>query len=103
MAMSSCASAQSPASFDIDSLALQACDDANNLNEVLHAYACLEKLIEPAELGDTEQVNPSRTELAALVGMVNLEMSRRLAVIETTLESMRAELDARTAADAPAN
>jgi hypothetical protein len=100
------ASACSPAPFDTglaESLAIQACDETDSLREVLSAYACLEKLIEPAELGDTEQVHPTRTELAALVGMVNLEMSRRLAVIDATLQSMRAELNARTTEASPAN
>jgi len=103
MAMPTCALAQSPASFDIDSLALQACDEADCLREVLHAFTCIEKLIEPAELGDTDRLHPTRTELAALLGLVNLEMNRRLDEIDATLQSMRTGLDGRTTGAAPAS
>jgi hypothetical protein len=86
-----------------ETLAIQACDDTDSLREVLHAYTCIEKLIEPAELGDTDRLHPTRTELAALLGLVNLEMNRRLDEIDATLQSMRAGLDGRTTGAAPAS
>ena len=74
----------------VESLSLQACDDVNSLREVLCAYACLEKLIAPLELDDTEQINPTRTELSALLHLVNEEMERRIEVVERTTHAMRA-------------
>ncbi|MGJ7499741.1 hypothetical protein ACSFBF_05210 [Variovorax sp. ZT5P49] len=75
-----------------ESLMLQACDDADSLREVLCAYACLEKLIVPLEVGDTEQFGPTRSELSALVRLVNEEMSRRIEVVDKTVHAMRAAL-----------
>lgn len=81
-----------PSDSDPEALAIQACDNTESLRELLSAYACLEKLIEPVELGDTDQVNPTRTELSALVRLVNEEMQRRIDSIDTTLQSMRSAL-----------
>lgn len=84
----------SPAFFDTDpeSLALQACDDTDGLREVLSAYACLEKLIVPLEVSDTEQLNPTRSELSALVRLVNEEMSRRIETVDKTVHAMHSAL-----------
>ncbi len=76
--------------MDTDSVALQACDDIDGLREVLRAYVCLEKLIVPLELADTEQVYPTRTELSALVRLINEEMHRRIELIDATFQSSRA-------------
>jgi hypothetical protein len=75
-----------------EAFALQACDDADSLREVLRAYACLEKLIAPLELGDTEQINSTRSELSALLRLVNEEMGRRVEVVDETAHAMRAAL-----------
>ena len=75
-----------------DALALQACDDTDSLREVLCAYTCLEKLIAPLEVGDTEQLGPTRTELGSLVRLVNEEMSRRIEAADSATRAMRAAL-----------
>ena len=75
-----------------DSLSLQACDDTDSLREVLCAYSCLEKLIAPLEVGDTEQLGPTRTELGSLVRLVNDEMSRRIEAADSATRAMRAAL-----------
>lgn len=81
------------ARFDTaEALALQACDDTDSLREVLCAYVCLEKLIAPLEVGDTEQLGPTRTELGALVRLVNEEMSRRIEAADRATRAMRAAL-----------
>ncbi|NVM87676.1 hypothetical protein FHT32_001315 [Variovorax sp. SG517] len=84
-----------PASTRFDAaeaLALQACDDTDSLREVLCAYTCLEKLIAPLEVGDTEQLGPTRTELGSLVRLVNEEMSRRVEAADSATRAMRAAL-----------
>jgi len=60
-----------PASCDLDALALQARDDADNLNDVVRAYTAFEKLIDPSALNDSEVLTPSRTELSALLRLLN--------------------------------
>jgi hypothetical protein len=54
-----------------DALALQACDDAGALNDVVRAYTALEKLIDTSALSDCEVLTPSRTELSALLRLLN--------------------------------
>mgnify|MGYP003583454553 CR=1 FL=1 len=86
MAESHRASAQSrnssasfaPAFPDLDTLALQACDDAENLNEVLRAYTAFEKLIEPGALNDSEALTPTRSELSALLRLLNEALVERI-------------------------
>lgn len=77
----------------IPALALQACDDTDSLREVLCAYACLEKLIVPTEVSDTEELNPTRSELSALVRLINEELGRRIEFIDKTVHAIRAALD----------
>ncbi|SFP83038.1 hypothetical protein SAMN05443579_11620 [Variovorax sp. PDC80] len=89
MAESVCACAQSsdPSTFvrltslDLSTLALQTCDDADHLNEVLRAYTALEKLVEPAGLQDCETLTPSRTELSALLCLLNRALRSRIDTI----------------------
>ena len=75
-----------------ESLALQACDDIDSLHVVRRAYACLEKLIGPQHTSDTEEVYPNRTELSALVGLVNEELRRRIETADSTMQSLRVAL-----------
>jgi hypothetical protein len=60
-----------PALVGLDDLALQACDDAGALNDVVRAYTALEKLIDTSALSDCEVLTPSRTELSALLRLLN--------------------------------
>ena len=90
-----------PNDLGAESLAIDACDKADSLRELLSAYTCVEKLIEPAELGDTNLVNPTRTELSALLRMVNEEAERRIDSIDKTLQSMRFARDAKPAVQSP--
>ncbi|WP_062472525.1 hypothetical protein [Variovorax boronicumulans] len=95
MAGSACSLTPSPASPDFgvaEAFALQACDDTDSLREVLCAYACLEKLIVPLEVSDTEQLNPTRSELSALLRLVNDELSRRIEAVDKTVHAMRGAL-----------
>ena len=75
-----------------ESLALQACDDIDNLQFVRRAYACLEKLIDPHHVNDTEEVYPTRTEFSALVWLVNEELRRRIEAADATIQSLRVAL-----------
>lgn len=70
-------------------LALRACDGLDSLRVVQRAYACLEKLIDPQHTSDTEEVHPNRTELSALVGLVNEELQRRIESVYDAMQSLR--------------
>jgi len=74
----------------VESLALQACDDIDSLHEVQRAYAGIEKLIASQAVTDTEEIHPTRTELSALVRVVNEELRRRIETADTTVQSLRA-------------
>ncbi|MDN6888200.1 hypothetical protein QMO14_31975 [Variovorax sp. CAN2819] len=86
---------ESPESTGVESLTLQACDDIDSLHEVRQAYAGLEKLIVPQQVGDTEEVCPNRSELSALVRVVNEELRRRIEAAENTLQLLRVAVLAR--------
>lgn len=73
----------------VESLALQACDDIDSLHGVRRAYACLEKLIVPQGTDDTEEIYPTRTELGALMQLINEELQRRIETAEATVQSWR--------------
>jgi len=75
-----------------ESLALQACDDIDSLHVVRRAYACLEKLIDSQHTSDTQEICPSRTELSALVGLVNEELRRRIETADSTMQLLRIAL-----------
>ena len=85
----------SPESLETDSaesLALQACDGVDSLRLVQQAYACIEKLIVPQCVNDMEDVYPTRTELSALVRVVNEELQRRIETADATVQSLRVAL-----------
>lgn len=98
MATSARTSAHAPSSPEssetacAESLSLQACDDIDNLQVVRRAYACLEKLIAPQYVNDTEEVYPTRTEFSALVWLVNEELGRRIEAADITIQSLRVAL-----------
>ncbi len=83
---------ESPEAASVESLALQACDDIDNLHELQRAYAGLEKLIVSQSVNDTEEIYPTRTELGALVRVVNEELKRRIETVDTALQSLRTAL-----------
>ena len=62
----------------LDDLALQTCDDADSFNEVMRAYTALEKLIEPGALNDSEALTPTRSELSALLRLLNEALVARI-------------------------
>ena len=80
---------ESSASQNAEQLALQLCDDIGNLQSMQRAYSCLEKLIVQQEVGDAQELYPSRAELAALVGVVNEELQRRIDAADATAQSLR--------------
>lgn len=94
MAISAGASARAPSlpgsseTVSAESLALQACDDIDNLQVVRRAYACLEKLIAPQYVTDTEEICATRTEFSVLVRLVNEEMQRSIEAADTTIQSL---------------
>ncbi len=83
---------ESSEAASVESLVLQACDDIDSFHAVHRAYACLEKLIVPQGVNDTEEVYPTRTELGALVRLVNEELQRRVETAEATIQSLRVAL-----------
>ncbi|SFP64495.1 hypothetical protein SAMN05216567_107411 [Variovorax sp. OK605] len=83
---------ESPESASAESLALQACDDVESLRVVQRAVACIEKLIAPQRVNDAEEVYPSRTELGALMGVVNDDLLRRIEVADATVRALHSVL-----------
>ncbi|MGJ7527327.1 hypothetical protein [Variovorax sp. GB1P17] len=78
-----------PEDDSAESLALQACDDIDGLHVVQRAYACIEKLIVPQGVDDAEEVYPTRTELGALIRVVNEELQRCIAAADATVQALR--------------
>uniref|UniRef100_UPI000D33A86C hypothetical protein n=1 Tax=unclassified Variovorax TaxID=663243 RepID=UPI000D33A86C len=83
---------ESSLSASAESLALQACDDVDSLRVVQRAYACIERFIDPQRVGDADEVSLSRSELGALVGLVNDELQRRIGVADAAVRALRAVL-----------
>jgi len=77
---------------NLDDLALQACDDAENLNDVMRAYAALRKLVDTSALNDSEELTPSRTELSALLGVLNDALTARIDAINLAAGAVREAL-----------
>jgi len=82
----------STASFDM--LALQACDDVDNLREVLRFYIGLEKLIAPLNPGDTEELAPMRSELSSMLRLANSELRRRIDAADGATHQLHEALNA---------
>jgi hypothetical protein len=81
-----------PVSFDLDDLALQACDDADTLNDVMRAYSALKKLVDTSALNDSEVLTPSRTELSALLGVLNDALLARIDTVNGATSAVREAL-----------
>jgi hypothetical protein len=95
MAESARASAQSstrptsPAT-ELNDLVIQACDDADSLYGVMHAYTALEKLVDAGASAGSE--DPSGPELSALLGLLNEKLMARIEAIHATAGAVRAAL-----------
>ena len=76
----------------LDDLAIQTCDDADSLNEVLRAYTALEKLIEPGAPSDSEALTPTRSELSALLRVLNEALVARIDAVNAAAGDMRRAL-----------
>jgi hypothetical protein len=75
-----------------EAFALQAGDDITSIRDVHSAYACLEKLIAPLQVNDCEELCPTRSELGALVRLINEALHRRIEVADGTISSLRGVL-----------
>ena len=75
-----------------EALTLQASDDIDSIHDVQRAYACLERLIAPQRVNDTEELYVARSELGALLRLLNAELQRGIDTAVTTIESARAAL-----------
>lgn len=84
----------------VDDLALQACDDADTLNEVLRAYTALEKLVDISALNDSEVLAPHRTELSALLRVLNGALSVRIDTVNGATGAVRQALQRNACYDA---
>ena len=81
-----------PSFLGLDDLALQACDDADNLNNVMRAYIALKKLVDTSALNDSEVLTPSRTELSALLGLLNDALLVRIDIVNGATSAVREAL-----------
>ena len=73
----------------LDDLAIQTCDDADSLNEVLRAYTAFEKLIEPGAPEDSESLTPTRSELSALLRLLNEALVARIDAVNAAAADVR--------------
>ncbi|SEI97572.1 MULTISPECIES: hypothetical protein [unclassified Variovorax] len=80
------------ASPTLDDLALQTCDDADTLHEVMHAYTALEKLVDTAALNDSEVLATNRTELSALLRLLNEALMARIGTVNSAAAALREAL-----------
>jgi len=94
-------SAASP-DFAIDALARKACDDAAQLNEVLQAHACIEKLIAPERTSELEEMATSRSELGALLRLANAELQRCISAVESSTSQLHDALITEETPEKPA-
>lgn len=95
MAESASTPAQSSAgstSPTLDTLAIQTCDDAENLNEILRAYTAFEKLIETGVPNYSEVLALTRSELSALLGLLNEALVARIDAVNAAAGDMRRAL-----------
>ncbi|KIQ32698.1 hypothetical protein RT97_11605 [Variovorax paradoxus] len=95
MAESASTPAQSSAHFispTLDDLAIQTCDDAETLNAVLLAYTAFEKIIEPGVPNYSEVLTPTRSELSALLGLLNEALVARIDAVNAAAGDMRRAL-----------
>jgi hypothetical protein len=81
-----------PETLSAQSLALHASDGIDSLRVVQRAYACIKKLIGPHHTSNAAEFCPDRTELSALVGLVNEEFQRRIDAADATAQSLRTAL-----------
>ena len=84
-----------PASPTLDTLAIQTCDNADCLNEVLRAYTAFEKLIELGAPNDSEVLTPTRSELSALLGLLNEALVARIDAVNAAAGDVRWVLQGR--------
>jgi hypothetical protein len=87
-----------PVLRDLDALALQACDDADTLNDVMRAYTALEKLIDTSALSECEVLPTSRTELSALLRLLNDALLVRINTVSDATSAVREALGDNTPA-----
>ena len=73
----------------------RACPASPNLNDVMRAYAALRKLVDTSALNDSEVLTPSRTELSALLGVLNDAMTVRIDAISLAAGAVREALQGR--------
>jgi hypothetical protein len=81
-----------PPQDSAEALTLQASDDIDSIHDVQRAYACLERLIAPQRVNDPEELYVARSELGALLRLLNAELQRGIDTAVTTIESVRAAL-----------
>ena len=75
---------------DISALALQAKAQISALGEVHRAIACIRNLLLHMQRSSPEERFASRTELHALMALVNAEFERRRQAAHATIASMSA-------------
>jgi hypothetical protein len=85
--MACCTCAPAPSVASSSSFLCRARDEASNLDDVQSAYAGLELLIAPMGSGDAEEIQASRTELSALVRLMNEEFDRRIRALKAAINS----------------
>ncbi|WGT62606.1 hypothetical protein [Variovorax paradoxus] len=81
-----------PLQDSAEALTLRASDEIDTIHDVQRAYACLERLIAPQRVNDPEEVHVTRSELGALLRLLNAELQRGIDTAVTTIESVRAAL-----------
>jgi hypothetical protein len=65
------AASSCPPRDSADALALKAADDIDNIHEVQRAFVCVENLVAPHRVNDSEEVGATRSELSSLLQLLN--------------------------------
>lgn len=73
---------------EIASLARQVADDVDKISEVHRAFACLESFVAPYRVGDSEEVCTTRSELSALLRLLNDELQCRVEAAGASLRCL---------------
>lgn len=73
----------------VGSNALRVDDQAGHLTYTLAAFRALEKLTTPAGVDDCEHLEPTRTEMGALMRVLNDELARQLDALNGAVSELR--------------
>lgn len=70
-------------------VALRVADQAEQLRDTLDAFLALERLTTPSGRDDCETLEPTRTQMGALLRVLNDELARQIDALASATEALR--------------